>query len=72
MLELAEHGYITSTDLADYMVKELNYSFRKSYNITSKIVNYCEKKNKKLYELKIEEFQKIEPKIKIEVFIFLI
>ena len=71
MLELAEHGYITSTDLADYMVKELNYSFRKSYNITSKIVNYCEKKNKKLYELKIEEFQKIEPKIKIEVFEFI-
>ena len=71
MLELAEHGYITSTDLADYMVKELNYSFRKSYNITSKIVNYCEKKNKKLYELKIEEFQKIEPKIKIEVFKFI-
>ena len=71
MLELAEHGYITSTDLADYMVKKLNYSFRKSYNITSKIVNYCEKKNKKLYELKIEEFQKIEPKIKIEVFKFI-
>ncbi len=71
MLELAGHGYITSTDLADYMVKELNYSFRKSYKLTSMIVNYCEKENKKLHELKIEELQKIEPKIKVEIFKFI-
>jgi argininosuccinate lyase len=31
MLELAESGFITATDLADYMVRELNYPFRKAY-----------------------------------------
>ena len=46
MLELSEIGFITATDLADYIVRELNYSFRKAYNITAEIVNYCEKKVK--------------------------
>ncbi len=31
MLSLANKGYLTATDLADYMVRELNYPFRKSY-----------------------------------------
>ena len=63
MLELAESGYLTATDLADYIVKELDYPFRKAYQITSKIVNYCERKNKKLNELKIDEIKKIEQKL---------
>ena len=38
-------------------------SFRKAYEKTSLIVNYAEKKRKKLGELKIEELKKIEPKL---------
>jgi len=67
MLKLAENGYVTSTDLADYIVRELNYPFRKAYQITSKIVNYSEIKNKKLNELTIKEINKIEPKLNEEV-----
>ena len=67
MLELANKGYITATDLADYFVKSLNYPFRKSYQITAKIVNYCEKNKKKLCDLSIEEIKKIEPKVKDDV-----
>ena len=63
MLELAEEGFLTSTDLADYIVRELNYPFRRSYQITAKIVNYSERNNKKLNELTIEEIKKIEPKL---------
>ena len=48
MLELAESGYLTATDLADYMVRELNYPFRKAYSQTAKIVNFAEKNKKKL------------------------
>ena len=44
MKNLAEKGYITSTDFADYLVRELKYPFRKSYKITAELVNYCEKK----------------------------
>ena len=42
MLNLANRGYLTATDLADYMVKELNYPFRKSYLQTAKIINFAE------------------------------
>ncbi len=68
MLELANSGYITATDLADYMVRELNYPFRKAYLQTAKIINFAEKNKKKLNELKIEEIQKIEPKLNSDVF----
>ena len=46
MLELTNVGHITATDLADFIVKDLNYPFRKAYSITAKIVNMAEKKNK--------------------------
>ena len=67
MLNLAHKGYITATELADYLVKNLNYPFRKSYQITAKIVNYCEKNRKTLSDLSIEEIKRIEPKIKDDV-----
>ena len=67
MLNLSRKGYITATDLADYLVKNLNYPFRKSYQITAKIVNYCEKNRKTLSDLSIEEIKRIEPKIKDDV-----
>ena len=67
MLKLANKGHITATDLADYLVKNLKYPFRKSYQITAKIVNYCDKNKKTLSELSLEEIKKIEPKVKDDV-----
>ena len=67
MLELANNGFITATDLADYLVKNHSMSFRKAYQKTSEIVNFAEKKKKKLNELKIEELKRIEPKLTLEV-----
>jgi len=67
MLELANDGFITATDLADYLVIKHNISFRKAYELTGSIVNYAEKKKKKLSELSIKELQKIEPKLEKEV-----
>ena len=63
MLELARSGYITATDLADYLVKNHSMSFRKAYQKTANIVNLAEKKKKRLDELTIEELKKIEPKL---------
>ena len=63
MIKLAESGYLTSTDLADYMVRELQYPFRKAYLQTAKIINFAEKNHKKLEDLKITEINKIEPKL---------
>jgi argininosuccinate lyase len=67
MFELADTGYITATDLADYLVKNHKMSFRNAYQKTAEIVNFAEKKKKKLKELTIEELKKIEPKLTHEV-----
>jgi len=63
MLELANLGYITATDLADYLVQYHSMSFRKAYQKTAAIVNFAENKKKKLSDLTLEEFKKIEPKL---------
>jgi len=67
MQKLSASGYLTATDLADYIVKELNLPFRKAYQITAKVVNLAEKKKKKLDELNFDEIKKIEPRLKPEV-----
>ena len=67
MLALANVGYITATDLADYLVKNHSMSFRKAYQTTTLVVNFAEKKNKKLGELTLEELKNIEPKLTIDV-----
>ena len=67
MLEFSKIGYITATDLADYIVREFNFPFRKAYQITSKIVNYAESKNKTLDQLNIKELRNIEPKLNEDV-----
>ena len=67
MLDLANSGYITATDLADYLVKNHSMSFRKAYQLTASIVNYAEKNKKKLNELNINELNRFEPKLTKEV-----
>ena len=68
MLELANEGFILSTDLADYLVQNHNLPFRKAYRVTAKIVNLAETKNLKLYELPMKELIKIEPNLDENVF----
>ena len=67
MYELANIGYTTSTNLADYIVRSYGLPFRKSYQITSKIVNYAESKKIKLNEITLKELKKIEPKLNEDV-----
>ena len=67
MLELAYSGYITATDLADYLVKNNSMSFRKAYQKTALLVNLAEKKKKKLNELSLEDLKKIEPTLTKDV-----
>ena len=67
MLKLANNGYTTATDLADYLVKNHSMSFRKAYKKTTAVVNLAEKRKKKLDELTLEELKKIEPNLKEDV-----
>ena len=58
MLSMANQGYTTATDFADYLVKHKGLSFRESYTISAKLVNYAEKNKKILSELNLEEIRK--------------
>ena len=67
-------SYITatdSTDLAHYLVNNIFGDTASPHANASKttrsIVNYAEKKKKKLNELNIDELKKIEPKLTIEI-----
>ena len=68
MLDSINKSYATATDLADWLVQDLDYSFREAYNITGKIVQYATKKNKYLSDLSIHELQKFEKNITSKVF----
>ena len=67
MLELANLGYLTATDLADYLVKNHSKSFREAYQKTAAIINMAEKRKKKLDELTLYDLKKIEPNLTEDV-----
>ena len=60
MFSLSSEGYTTATDFADYLVQNNNLSFREAYKISAKLVNYAEKKKKKLNELSFDEVKKMK------------
>tara|TARA_B100000029_G_scaffold508266_1_gene594751 strand:- start:864 stop:1790 length:927 start_codon:yes stop_codon:yes gene_type:complete len=60
MLELANEGFTTATDFADYLVQNKKMSFRNAYKASAKLVNYAEKKNKKLNKLSLNEVNNLK------------
>ena len=67
MLSLANMGYTTATDFADYLVQKKNLSFRDAYEIAGNLVSYAEQNKKKLVELSIEEIKKLKKDLNIDV-----
>ncbi len=68
MLKMAQSGYSTATDLADWLVKNLAVPFRNAHHITGQIVKLAEEKGLDLHELKLSEMQKIEKRISNKIF----
>ena len=61
--KMTSSPFITATDLADYLVKHYDYSFRKSHQIVGKLVLKAEKLKCDLKDLKLSEYKKIDPNI---------
>ncbi|MEA2756986.1 MAG: argininosuccinate lyase [Aliidongia sp.] len=61
-------GFITATDLADWLVRRLGLPFRQAHHVTGSIVRRAEVLNCTLEALPLVEFQAVEPKITDEVF----
>ena len=58
MYKMANQGFTTATDFADYLVREKKLSFRESYSISSSLVNFAEKNNKTLDQISLKELKK--------------
>ena len=71
MEEALDSSHSTATDLADWLVKKLNYPFRQAYQITGKIVNYADKKQISLGKLTLNELKKFDKKISKDVLLVL-
>lgn len=68
MRELAESGFATATDLADWLVREADVPFREAHHITGRAVKVAEKKKEKLAALAIEDFKAIDERIDKRVY----
>ncbi|HCM83139.1 MAG TPA: argininosuccinate lyase, partial [Rhodospirillaceae bacterium] len=68
MRAACEDGFLTATDLADWLVMTLNIPFRDAHHITGRAVAIAAQQNKKLEEISLAELQQIEPKITADVF----
>ena len=67
MRELANAGYPTATDLADWLVREAGLPFREAHHITGAIVKRAEELGIDLDHLPLEEMQNIAPAITADV-----
>ena len=63
MAEAVNNSNATATDFANWLVQNLQLSFREAYHLTGKIVAYADENNKKLHQLKLTELQKFNKKI---------
>ena len=68
MRKATDLGFITATDLADWVVRVLGLPFRQAHHITGSLVAMAEKKGGDLDGLTLEEMQTIEPLITDDVF----
>ncbi len=68
MRALAESGYSTATDFADWLVREAKLPFREAHHVTGAVVALAEKQNCSLAELTLDQFQAIDKRIDSDVF----
>jgi argininosuccinate lyase len=68
MRALAESGFATATDLADWLVREAGLPFRQAHHVTGAAVKLAEAMGVGLSALPLDKLQSIEPAIDARVF----
>ena len=63
MAAAAGAGFSTATDLADWLVRELDLPFRQAHHVTGATVKRAEALGVDLAQLPLAEMQKIEPRV---------
>ena len=64
----AAAGFSTATDLADYLVRELDMPFREAHHVTGRLVALAEAGGHDLPDLSVEQMQSVEPRLTEDVF----
>ncbi|MBM3491225.1 MAG: argininosuccinate lyase [Alphaproteobacteria bacterium] len=68
MARAAGLGHATATDLADWLVQQLDLPFREAHHVTGRAVRLAEQRGLALEALPLAELQAIEPRITAAVF----
>ena len=68
MLSSANLGFICATDLADWLVTELDIPFRQAHEISGKAVKFAEENDCSLEELPLDLYKKIDKRINKNVY----
>jgi argininosuccinate lyase len=68
MRALAESGFSTATDFADWLVREAKLPFREAHHVTGAVVSLAEEHGCGLADLTLEQFQAIDSRIDDRVF----
>ena len=68
MRAAAGAGYATATDLADWLVRNLNIPFRDAHHITGAAVKLAEQKGVDLAQLPLSDLQNLEARITDDVY----
>ena len=68
LAEAAGAAFSTATDLADWLVMNLNMPFRDAHHVTGTIVALAEKQSVTLDALDLADMQKVEPRITADIF----
>ncbi len=68
MRALAETGFSTATDLADWLVREADVPFREAHHITGRAVKAAEERGCGLADLPLDVLTAIDPRIDARVF----
>ncbi|NHK26762.1 argininosuccinate lyase [Parvularcula flava] len=68
MRAAAGHGFSTATDLADWLVRELNLPFRDAHHVTGALVAMAEKKSCDLADLSLDDMKSVHDAITDDVF----
>jgi argininosuccinate lyase len=61
-------GFLTATDLADWLVRELGMPFRNAHHVTGELVRLAESRSCRLQDLLLTDVQTVEPRIDSRLF----
>jgi argininosuccinate lyase len=68
MRRATDRGYVTATDLADWLVRTLGLPFREAHHVSGSLVKQAESRGVQLHGLTLAEMQAVHPKIDKRVF----